>query len=60
MYVIMRKFSEDENWNICGVACDKPTADIQVEKEIKTGREACCYTAHMVWIAENGNHTWTA
>lgn len=58
MYVVLRKFPEDKEWNICGVFNNDASADEQVAKEGKTGRVAMKLGAHSVWIAENGNHSW--
>lgn len=60
MYVVIRKFAEDKEWNVCGAFAQKYSADAEVQKQIKSGREAKAYSASHVWIAENGNHTWTS
>lgn len=59
MYVVMRKFSTDHQWNICGVFADKASVEAEMSAQEKSGREAVYYSASHVWIAENGNHTWT-
>ena len=59
MRVVMRKFKEDKEWNVCGVFATDEAAEAECFKQIKSGREAKHFNASHVWIAENGNHSWT-
>lgn len=58
MFVVLRKFPEHKEWNICAVCATEDSAIEQVNKEIKSSREARYYSARNVYVAENGNHTW--
>jgi hypothetical protein len=60
MYVVMRKFEEDKEWNMCGAFSNEAYAGAEVHKQEASGRQARSFFASHVWIAENGNHTWTA
>lgn len=60
MRVVLRKFSTDKQWDICGVFSTQEYADAEVVKQVKSGREARHFNASHVWIAENGNHTFTS
>ena len=60
MIVVFRKFLEHKNWDICGVFANQEFADTEIAKQIKSGREARSFGATHVWIAENGNHSWSA
>lgn len=60
MFVVMRKFEEDKDWNICGVFANEAFANAEVHKQEMSGRQSRRFYATHVWIAENGNHSWTA
>lgn len=58
MYVVLRRPSKTETWSIHAATATQDQAKAITERAIKDGWDCQYYDGSIVYIAENGNHTW--